>query len=649
MVTTIQFLNPEYLWMLCGVPVVALLLYYSLHAKRRTILLFQGGTHFIKAIHFSKVVPALILLSVLIVAMTRPTSGYEDISIPAVRSDLLFVVDVSQSMRADDVKPTRLTLAKRKLFDTLDILITRKDGVRVGIILFAGSAYVYCPLTEDYSVVRIFAESINTSLISDPGSNLVGALRLATNTLQTVGSKDPRIVVLSDGEDSSPNKEAQLDTIVTLGYPVDTLAFGTAEGGPIKLASGRFLRTADGNFVVSRVHTELLQKIAVQTGGIYQSAKNQPADIQTIIDAITLHRSSTALQHNEEKVRIYREIGPYLVLSTFALVCLFLLARYPTILFILALQLYVPQQRVFADSSNQLLLPSETAQRASRAYRSGDFEAATTLYRDALKASPDNTSLLTGLAASLYKTKNFKEAAELYSRIQKNSTSGRVQFEALYNEGTAHLLDMNPEQAIAAYENALTIKPDDQQTKDNLAIARLLKQQMENKKNQDPNQNDSTDSNKEKSEEQPATDQQKSESDKNDTQDRDTKNDDTSEQEEDDSGADGSNQDKPENQESKETQKDPENSESSDPTEEDTATTTKPESSAESLDRVDPADDKTAPDQTEPENPFSDELDAHSKKELSKTDAAKWLDSLPDSPVLLRQKGGSSTGGGQTW
>lgn len=647
MVTAIQFLNPEYLWMLCGIPAVAIVLYYSLSMKRGTLLLFQGGIHFIKAIRFRNVIPALLILSVLILAMTRPSSGYEDVSIPAVRSDLLFVVDVSQSMRADDVQPSRLTLAKRKIFDTLDILTTRKDGVRVGILLFAGSAYVYCPLTEDYSVVRIFAESINTSLISDPGSNLIGALRLATNTLQTIGSKDPRIVVLSDGEDSSPNKEAQLETIETLGYPVDTLAFGTAEGGPIKLASGRFLRSADGNFVVSRVHTALLQKIAAQTGGIYQSAANQPTDIQAIVDAITLHRSSTGLQKTEEKVRIYREIGPYLVLSTFALICFFLLARYPTILFILALQLIVPQYKAVADTTD--LLPSETAQRASRAYRSGDYESATTLYREALRAAPDNTSLLAGLAASLYKTENYKEASELYAKIEENATSGRVQFEALYNEGTAHLLATNPEKAITAYEKALTIKPDDQHTRDNLAIARLLKQQMENKTNPDPKQNDSTDSKEQESEQQKASDTKSSESDKNDTQDKEQKSDTTSEQEEDTANTESPNRDKPEDQQSSEKQKDPAKSESSEQTEEEPSSETQPESNTESLDSVDPADKKNAPDEPEPDNPFSDERETHSKKELSKTDAAKWLDSLPDSPVLLRQKGGQHTGGEQTW
>ncbi|MBA2564708.1 MAG: VWA domain-containing protein [Gemmatimonadetes bacterium] len=212
----------------------------------------------------------LVALALLLVAQARPQLGATPVVISRTGRDVVFALDLSRSMNAEDVKPSRLRAARSAV---REILAASPDD-RVGLVIFGGSAFLQVPLTLDHAGFELFLDAADTDDVSDPGTDLGAALATASSAFGE--DSEPRyraVVLLSDGEDLEGAGRTASRDLRDAGVRVFALGMGTPEGGPIPLYAGRRLlgyhRDETGEAVVTRLAEDDLREVASQTGGSY--------------------------------------------------------------------------------------------------------------------------------------------------------------------------------------------------------------------------------------------------------------------------------------------------------------------------------------------------------------------------------------------
>ncbi|MCB2154097.1 VWA domain-containing protein [bacterium] len=246
---------------------------------------------------------ALLLFTALalsVFAAARPLFGTRERMIRQSGIDILVALDVSESMLATDVKPNRLTEAKTKLRQVLSSF----PGQRLGVIPFAGDAFLQCPLTTDYGIVLDVLQNVDTRTIGTPGTNLGRAIEVARNAFREGSVGTPVLVLITDGEDHSGHVEEQAKLAAEEGILIYTLGIGSTEGSPIVMPDGTLKEDADGSKILSKLDAETLVKVAEMTGG-----KAYIADGSTSLDVKPLISELRTFQQTDfaENRRVVRE------------------------------------------------------------------------------------------------------------------------------------------------------------------------------------------------------------------------------------------------------------------------------------------------------------------------------------------------------
>jgi Ca-activated chloride channel family protein len=233
-----------------------------------------------------KLKAVLILLSVfmIILSLMRPQwgSGWKEIKRSGI--DILIAIDTSKSMLAEDIKPNRLERSKLAVKD----LIKKLQSDRIGLIAFSGSAFLQCPLTIDYSGFMLSLAGLNVYTIPKGGTSLSEAIRVALDSYE-VGKKSYKIlVIISDGEDHEGNAIMWAEKAREQGIKIFTIGIGTKEGDLIPVADDSenrvFLKDTSGNVVKTRLDEDILQKIALMTGGSYVKAMDTAFGLERMYD-----------------------------------------------------------------------------------------------------------------------------------------------------------------------------------------------------------------------------------------------------------------------------------------------------------------------------------------------------------------------------
>lgn len=235
----------------------------------------------------------LLTLAALIVALAQPAWGFETDSVQREGIQVMLAVDVSQSMAVQDVVPSRLARARFDLQDFID----QFEGGDVGIVVFAGDAFVYAPLTFNHDSVRNFMSTITTDVISNQGTNLGAALEVALNAFDLRAGARPVILVASDGEDHEATYVDQLARVREMGAVVYTLGYGTLEGSVVPVYDENdnlidYKRDANDNLVESRLNESVLRALAAETGGLYRQADAGGVAINTLVQAVEQQQSA---------------------------------------------------------------------------------------------------------------------------------------------------------------------------------------------------------------------------------------------------------------------------------------------------------------------------------------------------------------------
>ena len=214
----------------------------------------------------------------LLIALAQPRWGFQWEDLKQRGVDIIIALDVSNSMRATDIKPSRLERAKYKVTDLLRML----KGDRVGLVAFAGTCFLHCPLTLDYQAAEMFLGALDTDLISLQGTALGHAIETSIKAFSTTEKKSKAIILITDGEDHEGAVLKALQSAQKEGVKIFVIGIGHGEGVPVPDPSGGFKRNRSGEIVLSKINEPLLEKIAVESGGVYVRSVHGDMDLRTI-------------------------------------------------------------------------------------------------------------------------------------------------------------------------------------------------------------------------------------------------------------------------------------------------------------------------------------------------------------------------------
>jgi Ca-activated chloride channel homolog len=236
---------------------------------------------------FIKILIRSIYFSLILVALLGPSIGKSKKEVKSVGKDIYIAVDLSRSMNAFDVPPTRLQKIKKELKKVVDAF----SSDRIGLIIFSGDAFLQCPLTLDNNALMLFIETLNTELAPNTGTDFAPPLKLALEKLNSEESlvsqqKSKVILLISDGEDFGTETEEIAKRIKDSGIKLFTLGIGTAKGSLIPTPTG-FKKDNNGNEVISRLNPESLKSLAIQTNGKYFEINDSQNDINRLINTIS--------------------------------------------------------------------------------------------------------------------------------------------------------------------------------------------------------------------------------------------------------------------------------------------------------------------------------------------------------------------------
>lgn len=284
----INFAEAQYLLLLFLIPVFFILQAIVLRFRRRRIRKFgdealvnQLMPSYTKTKAWVRLSMFSIAFFFLVIGLSRPQIGAKLKEHETKGAEIMIVLDVSNSMLAQDYTPDRLDRAKLAISRLVDRL--RDD--RIGLIVFAGNSFVQLPITTDYVSAKMFLNSISTESVPIQGTAIGEAINTAIRSFSAQSEKSRAVVVITDGENHEDDPVAAAKQAAEMGIRVFTIGVGSPEGKPIPM-NGELLKDKDGNIVVTRLDEKVLKDVAVAGNGLYVRAGNSEFGLNPVIDDI---------------------------------------------------------------------------------------------------------------------------------------------------------------------------------------------------------------------------------------------------------------------------------------------------------------------------------------------------------------------------
>lgn len=455
-------------------------------------------------------------IGLLFVALARPQAGFEWQETHRKGLELLFAVDTSKSMLVQDMKPDRLTRAKLGVKD----LVAKLKGDGVGLVAFAGNAFLQCPVTLDYDAFRESLDALDTTTIPHGGTDMAAAIREAEAVFKTRTTSEKILVLITDGEDLGGEGIAAAEAAAKNGIKIFTVGVGGAKGElvPVPNENGGtdFARDENGQFVKSHLDEETLKKIAEATSGMYQPLGTQGEGLTKIYEEGLASFTREDLSARQAMVPLEKFYWPLLA----ALLCLVgemlignrRTVRKPKAEPVPAKKITVPGLRPAAAAlallAGVMNANAASPQSAEEAYQKGDFTKAQQEYAETVSEQPASAELHFNAGSAAYKAGDYAQAATGFQQ-SLNTDQVALQHDAYYNLGnTQYRLGQktakeNPqetiktwEEAVKSYAAALQIAANDTEAKHNRDLVQKkideLKKQEEQKK-QDQQKQDQKD------------------------------------------------------------------------------------------------------------------------------------------------------------
>ena len=513
-----NFAHPTILWLLLVFP-PALVVFFWWAARRRQQLV----TQFIEARLLPKLVVGvspqrqmfragcvIVAVVALVIALARPQWGFDLEQVRYRGLDIVVAIDTSKSMLAEDIAPNRLTRAKLAALD----LMQQARADRLGLVAFAGDAFLQCPLTFDDGAFRQSVEALDVNIIPQGGTAIAEAINTALTAFKE-GDNYKTLVLFTDGEDQDSGALEAAKKASDAGMHIFTVGIGTAEGELLRVRDGKgrtdYIRDAQDNVVKSHLNEELLRQIAAAAQGFYVPLRGAKA-IDTLYEKGLAPLPKT--EGEEKLLKTYHE-------------------RYQwplgVAILLLIIEMLVPERKRESRrerksaGANGRRLAAQTAvlamllgwavaapaspSSALKEYREGRYDRALEEYKELLKRKADDPRLHFNAGAAAYRQKQFEQAANQFNEAL-NSTDLNLQELAYYNRGNSyyHLGEANPdpqkrneswEKALKDYESSMKLNPQDSDAKFNHDFVKKkleeLKQQQQQQQKSDQNKDQNKD------------------------------------------------------------------------------------------------------------------------------------------------------------
>ena len=447
-----------------------------------------------------------------IIALAGPVMDYAEVEVKQKSSNILLALDISDSMLAKDIYPTRLEAAKKKAL----AFLKKEKNERIGVIAFAQNSYLVSPLSFDHSAVAFLLQDLNTNSITEKGTNFLSMLEVVNNSTK---DKQKYVVLFSDGGDKK-DFSREISYAKEHNIVVFVLAVATKKGAPIRLANGEFIKQ-NGQIIVTKLNSAIVS-LATQTGGAYIQSVASLKDVDALLGEIKKRVKQKQLQ--SEKIKQYFPLFYYpLGLALF----IFLLAtssmskrqsvEVPSAFLLFAL-LFGSTQNAQALS----FLGFKQLQEAKEAYAKGEYNYAAQVYKEYAQDNHSKEAYFDA-ANSFYKAKKYDKALQMYEMARFNTKDKEALRYA--NMGNAYVKKGTKKdllEAIQKYETSLKLKKDAEVQKNLEAVKKALeqkkkdqKQKQQDKKNQQQKQQKNNKDSKEQKKNQQNKKSQNSQGDKN--------------------------------------------------------------------------------------------------------------------------------------
>ncbi len=513
-----RFEDPIYLWLLVLIPVLALVRLITYRNQKRKLRKFGDPkllkemmpdvSRFRPSIKFGLLLTALALL---IVMLARPQMGTKISQEKRTGIETIIALDISNSMMAEDIVPSRLDRSKMMVENLVDHFTNDK----IGLIVFAGDAFVQLPITSDYVSAKMFLSSIDPSMMATQGTDIAAAINMGMNSFTQEEGIGKAIIVITDGEDHEGGALEAAEDAKKRGMRVYVLGVGSSQGAPIPIpGTGNFMKDNAGNTVMSSLNEDMCKQVAAAGGGVYIHVENNSAAQQQLddeLDKLSKKETSTTVYSDYDEQ--FQAFGILAILLLIIEICI--LDRRNPLLKNLSL---FGKRKMTATFLLLMMVMSASAQtdrqyvrQGNKQYRAGDYANAEVSYRKAIEKNPRNPQASFNLANSLMAQKKDSAAVEQFQNAAKLETNPMRKYQAFHNMGVICQGHKMYGEAIEAYKNALRLNPEDDETRYNLVLCQHQKQkQDQNQQNQQQNQqNQQKDDKKEQDKQDQNKDKQK--------------------------------------------------------------------------------------------------------------------------------------------
>lgn len=488
----LSFQHTDYLIALAAIPLLLILYFFVLNWKKRTIKKIGDANlvaEMIKNHSPQKFALKFILIlvafaaGVFALANLRSPKGVEKVNRNGI--DVMIALDVSKSMLAQDVKPNRLERAKQALGKLIDKL----SNDRVGIVVFAGRAYLQMPLTGDHGAAKMYLGSASTEIVPTQGTVISDALKMCYASFNTKEKKYKAVILISDGEDHDEGALKIAKQMTEDGIVINTVGIGSPQGSTIiDELTNQEKKDVNGNTVITRLNEDELRSIAENGNGSYQLFTNAD-ELVSKLDAQLAGMDQRTVTENS--LVNYKYFFPYfLMLALFLMVAEMFISERKNIsnvkmkiaskttsafLFFIGVCLFPVTSKAQKDK--------ELIKKGNEAYEKKEYDNAIKNYQQAAEKNPANATAQYNLGNALYKNNKTDEAVQAYDGALSNSTSNADKAKAFYNKGVVLQNNKKLPECIEAYKNALKLNPQDEDARQNLQKA--LQQQKEQQKKED--------------------------------------------------------------------------------------------------------------------------------------------------------------------
>lgn len=471
-----RFARIEMLSLIWTIPFFILVIGYGMKKRRKILDNFAlpGSLAFISPESGVKQrgMKAALMIGVLlfiVLALSGPKYGYKWQKIQRRGIDIIIALDCSRSMLARDIKPTRLARAKREIVD----LLTMLQGDRVGLVAFAGTAFVQCPLTLDYEAFHIFLKTLSPDFLPVGGSDIGNAISTCIQGFDEKADTEKAVILITDGENTGADTIKAAEKARDAGIKLFCIGVGKEQGVPLPDKQGGFTKDSSGRIVLTRIDEKTLRRAAVLTGATYVRSVAGDMDLDIIYNQeIRGKMEAVALEGGRKQVWEDRYQW-FLALAILALALeIFLPDRKKSgvlFLFILLLTVAVP-----ARAGNM--------QEGLDAYKNGKYDKALKSFIDAQLENPEKPEILYDLGNTFYKLKDYDSALDHFRQVLQTKNKA-LRGKAFYNLGNTQYRRRHFEEAIKNYQKCLEIDPDDRQARENITFVRKVMQQQKQQQN----------------------------------------------------------------------------------------------------------------------------------------------------------------------